>query len=224
MYQTVIVEDDPTITMLHRSFLKRDSRFSLARTFSNGQDALSWLLDHPVDLAILDVYMPRMSGAELLRALRSAGNNTDVIMITAANDIKTVDTLLKLGITDYLVKPFAALRFQQALDTFCQHKDAIAAQKTVSQTDLDAIFASASSPHPIPKGLQKQTLDLIRSCLSQLPQEGCTCEQIGELCGFSTVTVRHYLNYLVDLGEVATQVNYDTGGRPSLRYLPQSQV
>lgn len=141
MYQTVIVEDDPTISLLHRTFLARDNRFALARAFSNGHEALEWLLHHTADLIILDVYMPRMTGLELLRTLRMEGIGIDVIMVTAANDSKTVDALLKLGVTDYLVKPFAASRFQQALDTFCQHREAVS-HDNVSQQELDALFPS----------------------------------------------------------------------------------
>ena len=138
MYQTVIVEDDPTISLLHRTFLARDNRFALVRAFSNGHEALEWLLHHTADLIILDVYMPRMTGLELLRTLRMEGIGIDVIMVTAANDSKTVDALLKLGVTDYLVKPFAASRFQQALDTFCQHREAVS-HDNVSQQELDTL-------------------------------------------------------------------------------------
>ena len=148
MYQTVIVEDDPTISLLHRTFLARDNRFALARAFSNGHEALEWLLHHTADLIILDVYMPRMTGLELLRTLRMEGIGIDVIMVTAANDSKTVDALLKLGVTDYLVKPFAASRFQQALDTFCQHREAVS-HDNVSQQELDALFPSAAPALPM---------------------------------------------------------------------------
>ena len=223
MYQTVIVEDDPTISMLHRTFLARDNRFSLARAFSNGDAALSWLLHHPADLIILDVYMPKMTGLELLRALRSAGIGIDAIMVTAANDSKTVDALLKLGVIDYLVKPFASSRFQQALDTFCQHREAVS-HDSVSQQELDALFPAspaASSPS-IPKGLQARTLDRIRACLRQVPQAGATCDEIAERAGLSAVTVRRYLSYLVDEGEAVSQMNYDTGGRPCMLYHPLS--
>lgn len=220
MYQTVIVEDDPTISLLHRTFLARDNRFALARAFSNGHEALEWLLHHTADLVILDVYMPRMTGLELLRTLRMAGIGIDVIMVTAANDSKTVDALLKLGVTDYLVKPFAASRFQQALDTFCQHRDAVS-HDNVSQQELDALFPS-SPASLVPKGLQTRTLDRIRACLRQIPQAGATCETIAEHSGFSTVTVRRYLTYLVDQGEAVSQVNYDTGGRPCMLYRPLS--
>ena len=188
MYQTVIVEDDPTISLLHRTFLARDNRFALAHAFSNGHEALEWLLHHTADLIILDVYMPRMTGLELLRTLRMEGIGIDVIMVTAANDSKTVDALLKLGVTDYLVKPFAASRFQQALDTFCQHREAVS-HDNVSQQELDALFPSAAPAVSIPKGLQTRTLDRIRACLRQIPQAGATCETIADCSGFSTVTV-----------------------------------
>lgn len=217
MYQTVIVEDDPTISLLHRTFLARDNRFALARAFSNGHEALEWLLHHTADLIILDVYMPRMTGLELLRTLRMEGIGIDVIMVTAANDSKTVDALLKLGVTDYLVKPFAASRFQQALDTFCQHREAVS-HDNVSQQELDTLFSSAAPAASIPKGLQTRTLDRIRACLRQIPQAGATCETIADCSGFSTVTVRRYLTYLVSQGEAVTQVNYDTGGRPCMLY------
>lgn len=217
MYQTVIVEDDPTISLLHRTFLARDNRFALAHAFSNGHEALEWLLHHTADLIILDVYMPRMTGLELLRTLRMEGIGIDVIMVTAANDSKTVDALLKLGVTDYLVKPFAASRFQQALDTFCQHREAVS-HDNVSQQELDALFPSAAPAVSIPKGLQTRTLDRIRACLRQIPQAGATCETIADCSGFSTVTVRRYLTYLVSQGEAVTQVNYDTGGCPCMLY------
>ena len=217
MYQTVIVEDDHTISLLHRTFLARDNRFALAHAFSNGHEALEWLLHHTADLIILDVYMPRMTGLELLRTLRMEGIGIDVIMVTAANDSKTVDALLKLGVTDYLVKPFAASRFQQALDTFCQHREAVS-HDNVSQQELDALFPSAAPAVSIPKGLQTRTLDRIRACLRQIPQAGATCETIADCSGFSTVTVRRYLTYLVSQGEAVTQVNYDTGGRPCMLY------
>lgn len=228
MYQTVIVEDDPTISLLHRTFLARDNRFTLARAFPNGYEALEWLRHHTVDLIILDVYMPRMTGLDLLRALRAEGIGIDAIMVTAANDSKTVDALLKLGVTDYLVKPFAASRFQQALDTFCQHREAVS-HDSVSQQELDALFPSSpapassqAEPAAIPKGLQMRTLERIRACLRQTPPAGATCETIAERSGFSTVTVRRYLTYLVEQGEAVSHVNYDTGGRPCMLYRPLS--
>ena len=218
MYRTVIVEDEPMIAAINQTFLSRDPRFHLSAVFHSGKDALAWLRLHPAELLVLDVYMPRMSGMELLRELRSEETTIDVIMVTAANDSKTVDALLKLGVVDYLVKPFTAQRFQQALDTFCRQREAISAHSSVNQEELDTMLASGRGSIPIPKGLQVGTLNRIRECLTHAPQEGCTCERLSEQVGLSSVTVRRYLTYLVGRGEATSRINYDTGGRPSLLY------
>ena len=107
MYTVVIIEDDPMITRLNRRYVEQDSRFAVVQTFSAAHPALFWLQHNPIDLIILDVYMPQMSGTELLLQLRAKGVDADVIMVTSANDAKTVNDAVRLGAVDYLVKPFA---------------------------------------------------------------------------------------------------------------------
>ena len=107
------------ITRLNRRYIEQDSRFAVVQTFSAAHPALFWLRRNPIDLIILDVYMPQMSGTELLLQLRAEGVDADVIMVTSANDAKTVNDAVRLGAVDYLVKPFAYERFRQALDVFC---------------------------------------------------------------------------------------------------------
>ena len=186
------------IASINQTFLSRDPRFSLAAVFHSGQEALEWLRKRPVELLILDVYMPHMSGLELLRELRAEEITLDVIMVTAANDSKTVDALLKLGVADYLVKPFTARRFQQALDTFCRQREAISAHTSVSQEDLDAMLSSGRSAAPVPKGLQLRTLARVRECLAQAPREGCTCEALSEQVGKQPVKVEEAPGFVVN--------------------------
>ena len=107
MYTTVIIEDDPMITRLNRRYIEQDSRFAVVQTFSAAHPALFWLRRNPIDLIVLDVYMPQMSGTELLLQLRAEGVDADVIMVTSANDAKTVNDAVRLGAVDYLVKPFS---------------------------------------------------------------------------------------------------------------------
>ena len=223
-YQTVIVEDDPMIALLNRGFVERDRRFSGVEEFRDGRSALRWLRENRADLLILDVYMPGLTGAELLRRLREMGAGVDAVMVTAANDAKTVDGLLKLGVVDYLVKPFTQERFQQALDTFCRHREAVSQQGgNVSQQDLDAIFCRSAPPETLPKGLQSQTMGRLRQCLAATAAAGCTSDELAAAAGLSAVTVRRYMNYLVERGEVVSSINYDTGGRPSVLYCPRQQ-
>ena len=186
--------------------------------FQNGQAALEWLTENPADLVILDVYMPLLTGFELLRTLRSRQIPVDAIMVTAANDPETVDALLKMGVVDYLVKPFTCDRFQQALETFCRHRAAMAGE-AVSQGALDRLFSRAApADQGIPKGLQASTLERIRECLRSAPMEGVDSETLSRQTNLSVVTVRRYVNYLVERGEASSTINYDTGGRPCRLY------
>ena len=116
MYTVVIIEDDPMITRLNRRYVEQDSRFAVLQTFSAAHPALFWLQRNPIDLIILDVYMPQMSGTELLMQLRAKGVDADVIMVTSANDAKTVNDAVRLGAVDYLVKPFAEAEIDALTD------------------------------------------------------------------------------------------------------------
>ena len=218
MYRVVIVEDDPMVSLINRTYVERDSRFRVVQTFQDGRTALNWLEQNPVDLVVLDVYMPLLTGEELLRALRHRRIDVDAIMVTAANDGPTVDALLKMGVVDYLMKPFTVERFQQALDTFCRHREALAGE-AVEQSALDKLFTPAGSGEAqLPKGLQENTLEKVRASLRTSPEQGLPSEAISRQTGLSVVTVRRYVNYLVERGEASSTVNYDTGGRPCRLY------
>lgn len=217
MYTVVIVEDDPMITELNRRYAERDGRFTVTQTFSQPRRALDWLRHNPADLVILDFYMPQMNGLELLRAIRSAGVEADVIMITAANDAATVEALTRLGVVDYLVKPFAYERFCAALDAFCRRRSAM--RGSLDQSALDNLLHTAPpGPATLPKGMQPQTKERVLACMRAAPDRAYTCEEIAVAAGLSVVTVRRYMGYLAQQGQVTGDMNYGTGGRPCLVY------
>lgn len=217
MYTVVIVEDDPMITELNRRYAEKDGRFTVAQTFSQPRRALDWLRHNAADLVILDFYMPQMNGLEFLRAVRAAGVESDVIMITAANDASTVEALTRLGVVDYLVKPFAYERFCRALDAFCRRRSAM--RGSLDQNALDNLLHAAPlAPAALPKGMQAQTQEKVLACMRDDPAHAYTCEEIAAASGLSVVTVRRYMGYLAQQGQVTGDMNYGTGGRPCLVY------
>ena len=184
MYRVVIVEDDPMVSLLNRTFVERDARFQVVQSFQDGRAALAWLEQNPADLAVLDVYMPLFTGLELLHALRGQGVGIDAIMVTAANDAPTVDTLLKLGVVDYLVKPFTYERFQQALDNFCRHRDAVAGD-AVEQSALDKVrarrerlIASKDKPAKAHRARKSEQDQQYQELLSALKEKGTSMEEL----------------------------------------------
>ncbi|MCS6927030.1 MAG: response regulator [Candidatus Binatia bacterium] len=103
---TVLVVDDS------RDFVNVISRFLLRRgmrvlTAYSGRECLEQVCRHAIDVIILDVMMPGMSGLEVCTALRQtpAGRSIPVILLTARDDLKTRLAGVELGISEYMVKP-----------------------------------------------------------------------------------------------------------------------
>ena len=223
MIKTVIVEDDLMVASINSQFAKQNPNIQIVATFHNGKDALDYLKKSDADLVLLDLYMPDCTGLELLSELRSIGSEIDVIMITAANDAEHINEALQLGIVDYLIKPFQYERFAQALDKYLVRKKAIESGVLFTQEEIDRLV-NASTPSAstkkaeLQKGVQQKTLDKIRVCLSAHPGNYLPCEQIASETGLSRVTIRRYMNFLIEENEVTSMIDYSTGGRPSILY------
>ena len=228
MYKVLIVEDDPMVAMINEKYVNKNDDFKVIGHCRNGQEALDFLEANPCDLVILDVYMPYMNGVETLKKIREKQLAVEVVMVTAANDTSTLEETMHLGVIDYLVKPFAYERFQIALEKFSMKISALKGSTVLNQNNIDSIISSAAnglavsaggrqSELSLPKGIQEKTLELILKELSNGP-EWLAGDTIAEATGLSSVTVRRYMNYLVECGRVVENINYETGGRPSMLY------
>jgi response regulator of citrate/malate metabolism len=219
MYEVLIVEDDPMVAMINKQYVHQNPHFHVAALCRDGQAAMEYLDTHTVHLVILDRYMPHIDGITLLRHIREKMMPVSVIMVTAANDSASVEEALRLGITDYLVKPFFNARFQQALTTFLKRQDAFHDLDSLNQQNIDALINSNSvkQDNELPKGIQDQTLETICNSLENIHSE-LTGEEIADMVGLSRVTVRRYMNYLIEQGKIIGCMNYETGGRPCMLY------
>lgn len=221
MIRIIVVEDDPLVAQLNAAYLDRLEGFSVVGTFANGQEAYEYLKKDPVDLAIVDVYMPVWTGVELLRKMRSSWIQTSVIMITAATEMTVVDEALRLGIEDYIIKPFSYDRLRDSVLRFRDKTSLVQRNARVSQDMVDRILGNQPVPaadKPLPKGLNAKTLASVREVLDRDPAVDHTCESLSAASGLSRVTVRHYLNYLIDTGILTSSIDYETGGRPRVLY------
>ena len=220
MYKVLIVEDDPMVAMINEQYIKRNKNFELVGKCSNGSSALDFLDNNDVDLLILDVYMPKMDGFETLRRVRNKKITVDAIMVTAANDRASLEEALHLGIVDYLVKPFTFDRFQMALEKYISQNNALRDFETLNQKNIDHIIDNTrkKSDDLYPKGIQEKTVDLIMEYLKANEGKWFTGDDIAEKVGLTGVTVRRYMNYLAETGRVTGEMNYETGGRPCMKY------
>src|SRR5437764_10663407 len=101
----LVVDDDPRITDLLRRILAYEG-YSVAIA-SSGNEALNRTLERPPDLIVLDIMLPGITGLEVARRLRAAGDNVPILMLTARDAVAHRVQGLETGADDYLVKPFA---------------------------------------------------------------------------------------------------------------------
>lgn len=101
----LVVDDEPAV----RQALQRALGFEgyTVHTAEDGRGALDAMLAEPVDAVLLDVTMPGVDGLEVCRRLRSAGDRTPILMLTARHATADRVAGLDAGADDYLVKPFA---------------------------------------------------------------------------------------------------------------------
>lgn len=142
MIRIIIVEDDPMLSQLNAAYLERMEGFEVAGVFTNGREALEFLQENPVDLAIADVYMPMCSGVEMLRQMRGSGIQTAVIMITAATEMAVVEDALRLGIEDYIIKPFSYNRLRDSVLRFRDKASLVQGSVKADQSMVDKLLGN----------------------------------------------------------------------------------
>jgi len=118
------------------------------------------------------------------------------------------------------VKPFNFDRFQMALEKYIAQNNALKDIDTLSQKSIDHIIDNSrkKSDDLFPKGIQGKTLELIMEYLKANKYTWFTGDEIAEKVNLTGVTVRRYMNYLAESGRVVGEINYETGGRPCMRY------
>ncbi len=217
---TIIVEDDPMVLEINKQFVEKVEGFSVVGVAQSGEDALKLLKTIKPQLVILDIYLPDLSGIDVLKEMRSTGYPADVIMITAARDAETIKEVLRYGAIDYIVKPFKFSRMQNALLSYRMLRARLEEKTTLDQEEIDALKKSKSVAKPfeeLPKGLNEVTLRQIFLYMVK-KKDSLSAEEVAEGVGIARVTARRYLEYLAKIGKLQLEIQYGSVGRPINRY------
>jgi len=110
----LIVDDFPTMRRIVRNTLRQLGFHNIAEA-GDGVEALEKLKSGGVDFVVTDWNMPRMTGLELLKAIRAdaALKETPVLLVTAEADKENVIQAAQAGVNNYIVKPFTANVLQE---------------------------------------------------------------------------------------------------------------
>jgi two-component system, NtrC family, response regulator AtoC len=98
------VDDEPNMRRLLEISLRQAGYRALSA--GNGREALEIIRQQQIDLVVSDLHMPGMNGLQLLEVLRNEHEHLPLIMVTAQGEIKTAVAAMKLGASDYILRPF----------------------------------------------------------------------------------------------------------------------
>jgi len=218
--RTLVVDDDYRVADLHSEYVGRVAGFGVAGRAHTGRGALEDVDQLRPDLVLLDIYLPDMSGLEVLQRLREEDHPpVDVIAITAARDVESLRTAMRGGVVHYLIKPFLFGMFEEKLRTYAAARDRMARLGHAEQGDVDRIFGVLRTVRSdsLPKGLSDTTLELIVQALGR-SSSGLPAAAVADHAGVSRVTARRYLDHLCQLGRAELSMRYGGPGRPEHRY------
>ena len=136
--QRILIVDDEDIVV--RSTVRiLEGAGHLLTTARDATEALRELAQAPFDLAILDIMMPGIDGIELLRRIKEAYPDTEVIMFTGLAQVATAVDCMKLGAIDYVSKPFDPDQLRVAVSRALEHRALRRQNESLGQTP-DARF------------------------------------------------------------------------------------
>ena len=220
--RVLVVEDDAFLADAHRELVERVAGFEVVGVARSGGEALRFLAAREVDLVLLDIYLPDMTGLEVVQALRARGLATDVIAVTSARDLDVVRTAVSQGIVQYLLKPFTFAALRDKLGRYADYRRQVTTPERTridAQQDVDRMLDTLRAPGrpALPKGLSEDTLAAVVRLLQGASTE-LSASQVAEGVGVSRVTARRYLEHLTGQRLVSRSPRYGAAGRPEYHY------
>ena len=174
----LIADDHPALTSAVASYLSENG-FDVVGPAPDGRRAVALAAEQRPDVALVDYRMPRLSGPELVRALREASPETPIVVYTADGDERLAREVLDAGAVALVLKEAPLADLVRALEAALG-----------GRSYLDPALAR----NPVPGGkLTQRELDVLG-----LLAEGLQHEEIGRRLGISSETVRTHLRKASD--------------------------
>ena len=139
----LLAEDEKALSKALVKLLEKNN-YSVDAVY-DGMEALNYLESGDYDAAILDIMMPKMDGIEVLKTIRSAGNQIPVLMLTAKSEIEDRVLGLDSGANDYLPKPFDTRELLARIRCMTRSKDAPDTKLRMGNITLDRANYELSS-------------------------------------------------------------------------------
>ena len=220
MCDVVIVDDDFMVARAHERIVSQMPGFRVVGVAHSGAQALELIASLQPHLVLLDLYLPDMSGLDVIRNVRKSEHAIDFLVLSAAREADMVTAALQGGVVSYLLKPFKIVELQARLAAYSERVRVLNRPGDLRQSDLDLALGASSGPRPgataLPKGFSKETAALVENELTTTPD--IAASECADHLGLSRVVARKYLEHFVSIGSAAVSLRYGNTGRPQRRY------
>jgi response regulator of citrate/malate metabolism len=216
----LVVEDELTAGEALVQYVERVPGFSVVGHVRTGAEALQRMSSDRADLVMMDIYLPDMSGLEVLRRMRWTGNMADVVAVTRARDLSVVRAAASFGATQYMLKPFTFATVRQRLERYQRYRSVLPEDEhLLAQHEIDRLLRGPRGigGDDLPKGITPESLRAVVSALEHAGSAASAVE-VADSSGTSRVTARRYLEYLHACGVVVRGARYRGAGRPEVEY------
>ena len=220
MIRVLVVDDDFMVARIHTGFVQRVPGFEVVGSRHTGAEALAAVAELKPDLVLLDLYLPDLFGLDVLARLRSAGQDCDVMVISAAKEAEAVRRASRQGVADYLLKPFGFDELRERLERYAEQRDLLDAAVVEGQDDIDRVLArrgSSAAAGPLPKGMSVETAQVVERTLRE-SSDTLSATECAQQVGLSRVSARRYLEHFCSTGQAEVRLRYGSTGRPERRY------
>lgn len=220
MIRVLVIDDDFMVARVHVGFVDRVEGFEVVGVAHSGAEAAEAVPRLRPDLLLLDLYLPDRFGLDLLADLRTGPHPCDAIVITAAKERDAVRAAVRLGVADYLLKPFSFPDLEERLVRYAGQRRLLDRTEVHGQDDVDRVFVRAASGGAgavaLPKGMSAETARLVEGALTGA-DEAMSATAVADIVGISRVSARRYLEHHVTMGQADVHLRYGTG-RPERLY------
>ena len=186
--RVVLADDHALVRQGIRRFLEETGEIDVVAEAEDGERALELVEEHQPDLAILDIRMPKLSGVDLARRIRSEHPLVKLLVLTAYDDDPYVFALLQAGVDGYLLKTADSSQLIQAVQQIVRGEPALdpgVAKRLMERVASGRLTLAADEVVERPTDRELEVL--------RLAGKGLTNRAIGQELGISDRTVQGHL-------------------------------
>jgi DNA-binding NarL/FixJ family response regulator len=186
--RTAIVEDDPASRKMIVSLLQADPNYVVVAEFAEGKAAIAALPQLALDIALVDIGLPDISGIEVIRNVKRVCPQCNVLVITTFGDEKTITSALEAGADGYLLKgtPLEELKRDiAALRDGGSPLSPMIARKLLNRLQT---ATAEEKPYAGETALTRREHEIL-----QMIAKGFSYAETSTICGISAATVHSHL-------------------------------